>query len=125
MLWGVAVSTAFHVGQVVLVALTGNSRGPVRLVERKVTKVGRKWVTLEHDTRFEREGERGKFVLDGGDYSSPGRVYLSLQDYEDEEKLYTAWSLLRNVVERCRSDQFTYEQLFGALMALGIGEEVP
>jgi hypothetical protein len=51
-----------------------------------ITAIGRKWVTISHG------GIAGRFLLadkymtlDGGKYRSPGRCYLSREDYEAEQ----------------------------------------
>jgi hypothetical protein len=58
----------------------------------KVAKVGRDWVTLENDARF---GKRDrKMEIDGGNYASPGRCYLSESDYKESAALVMAWEKL-------------------------------
>jgi hypothetical protein len=69
-----------------LVAVYENHRGergapkPV-----KVTKVGRKWVHISgenYEARFDRES----LQLDGGQYSSSGRVFFSMEELRESEE---------------------------------------
>lgn len=57
--------------------------GEVRCSQCKVTKVGRKWIYLDNDHRMDKETMR----LDGGDFNSPGRCYLSESDYRDRQAI--------------------------------------
>jgi hypothetical protein len=52
-----------------------------------VLKVGRKWATLDNQTRIALED----WIADGGEYSSPGRCYPSKQEYDDECELLDKW----------------------------------
>ena len=78
----------FEVGQG-LFYVSNSSRNPNFSVT--ITKMGRKWAEITQvgrsrsDARFEFKAERWNRV-DGGDYSSPGTLYLSEQDYEDKVK---------------------------------------
>lgn len=53
-----------------------------------VLKVGRKWAEIGHRRRISIEG----LFVDGGQYSSPGRCYLSKEDHEKEVALNSAWA---------------------------------
>jgi hypothetical protein len=64
--------------------------------EVTVLKAGRKWATLDNDTRIDLED----WVADGGDYSSPGRCYLSKQEYDDECELLDKWEALVEKLDR-------------------------
>ena len=45
-----------------------------------VTKVGRKWATLDNHNRVDME----TMDVDGGNYSSPGTCYLDRKAYEEQ-----------------------------------------
>lgn len=75
----------------------------------KVTKVGKKWVTIEspagkadrfcilddddHDGRRDAAND-GPYPLDGGDYSSPGRVWRDAAHHTAYVEKKTAWTRL-------------------------------
>jgi hypothetical protein len=65
-----------------------------------VTKVGRKWA--ETSSRGLRFGV-SDFIVDGGNYSSPGRVYLSEADWIVERDRRAAWVEFRSKVDRLYS----------------------
>jgi hypothetical protein len=54
-----------------------------------ITKVGRKWCVLSNNRRFDRTDDKYWMYVDGGEYSSPGTLYRSSEDYEEyrERKL--------------------------------------
>lgn len=62
--------------------------------ELEITKVGRKWVHTGHHYRVDIETLR----IDGGQYSSPGKCYLSKEDYEAEKALDLAWNDFRETI---------------------------
>ena len=82
----------------VCVVVTLNVRGNPKPYTDTIEKVGRKWVTLtgrhNRTTRFDIETHR----LDGGDYSSPGAVYLNEAEYTDATCRAWAWGQLRSAV---------------------------
>jgi len=59
-----------------------------------ITKIGRKWAYIggRRNTRVDIE----TLIVDGGDFSSPGRCYLSEAYYEDSVVCQSAWDKLRN-----------------------------
>lgn len=50
-----------------------------------VQKVGRKWITLPHQMRCDKE----TLVVDCGDYTSPGRCYRDVEKYAADRYLRT------------------------------------
>ena len=55
----------------------------------KITNVGRKWITLDGGfRRFDAE----TMQLDGGKYMSPGKVYVSEDEYLQQTAVAKAWS---------------------------------
>lgn len=109
----------FSVGQVVFVVYHTYSRvNPLRYSELKVEKVGRTWVTLDGGDRFGLHDD-GRHYLDGGQYSSPGRVYRSREEYEAEKKRDDERTRLYELVsDRSSRAAFTPEQISRALAAL-------
>lgn len=88
----------YKVGQELLEVITLNVRGDPKMRKVVVTKVGRKWVSYESkesnykmEDRFDAETGR----IDSKNFSSPGRVFLSLQNYHDTEGLFKEWTNLR------------------------------
>jgi hypothetical protein len=68
-----------------------------------ITKVGRKWVYLDSGYRFELEYVQNKMMyLDGGNYSSPGRVWLCEGDYVNHCKCQKLWQALRKGIDYSR-----------------------
>lgn len=61
--------------------------------EVTVTKIGRKWATLGNFGRV----DITTMYVDGGDYPSPGRCYLSKEDYEVALSADRLW---RKLVEK-------------------------
>ena len=60
-----------------------------------VSKVGRQWIYFDGDrSRF----SPASFAVDGGKYSSPGRIYYCQQDYQDAVDLRSAWDSLRTKI---------------------------
>jgi hypothetical protein len=56
-----------------------------------VAKVGRRWATLSTGNRV----AIGQTAVDGGVYSSPGRIYASRAEYDHAAILAAAWSAFR------------------------------
>jgi len=61
-----------------------------------VGKVGSKWITLDTGDRVNLE----TLEINDGNYSSPGRCYLSIEHYEQEQRRLAAWRELCNCVNR-------------------------
>lgn len=55
--------------------------------EVTVEKIGRKWATLTDGDRVSIES----LDMDGGQYSSPGRCYLSREEWARSEEVRLAW----------------------------------
>lgn len=86
----------FELGQTIWIHFYQRSLG-VALSPHTVTKIGRKWVTLgngfrENAYRFDVD----TLELDGGDYTSPGKVYLSEEAYHQETALMGAWKVFQD-----------------------------
>ena len=77
-------------GQKVYLVYRDNRRDS-RWVE--VTKVGRKWAYFPYNRRF----DKNTLFVDGGDCSSPGRVYLKEQDYLDKVRRSVLFHKIQDV----------------------------
>lgn len=60
-------------------------------MEVSVTKVGRKWVTLDNGHRIDLE----TWTADGGNFMSPGTCWLSREAWERNTVLVQSWERLR------------------------------
>lgn len=72
----------FYIGQKIWYVNEGRNG-----LYRTVTKVGRDWVYLNNGNRFNIETMK----IDGGNYFSPGKCYLSEEDEIKERELNKAW----------------------------------
>lgn len=102
-----------------LVYTQRNRRDDGREVE--VTKVGRKWADLSYGhNRLNIE----TLALDAGGYVSPGRCYLSEQEYREGLALSAAlFRFKRDVSElRASADQITVENIRHVRNLLGMPE---
>ena len=104
-----------HVGQKLYLVYTDSRRGTD--CEVTVTKVGRKYAELDIP-RFR------IFVdtmnVDGRGYSSPGRCFLSREEYEKNVGLQRKWQDFKNAVGRKQLEGITHEDISRAAAALGL-----
>lgn len=85
----------FVVGQELFVVFNRQRIGASLRSERlKIIKVGRKWLTLKDYTEIRADKET--LELDGGDYCSPGRCYLSEEDYREDSRRTLLYSTIKN-----------------------------
>ena len=85
---------SFAIGQRVFVSITLNRQDRYYA---NITKIGRKWVYFQHSDRSCENGRfeiahNGEWWIDGGDYSSPGKVYVSKEAYQEETFVKKAWT---------------------------------
>ncbi len=79
-----------------------------------VEKVGRVWVTLSNRMRCDFDG-----VVDGGNYSSPGRIWESKEIYDKEIEQKLSWDHFKEAI--CRMERpypFDIEMLGNVLRTL-------
>lgn len=83
----------------------------------RVVKTGHKWIYISNGQRICRQSLRA----DGGNYSSPGRCYWSLEDYQKERDTITAWDALKTSVRNQQSVPagLTSDQIQRAMKMLG------
>lgn len=83
--------------------------------EVTVLKVGRKWAQLDNNERIDLE----TFIADAGQYSSPGRCYLSQEEYEAKVTIGSAWSNLKRSIDyKSPPDGVTVEDIEAARQLL-------
>jgi hypothetical protein len=100
----------WEVGMEVCVVYTLNVRGDPTPRTETITKVGRKWITLGDDyrqARFDAETMR----IDGGTYSSPGRVYANEEDYRSTTLKEKLWQDLYIRLTSQAPDHFTVDDV--------------
>ena len=83
------------VGQELFEVIQLNRRTPYTTIVT-VVKVGRKFATLSDGDRVYLED----LYIDGKGYTSPGRVYLSAQDYHDDQFRRRLWGAIEEHVIR-------------------------
>lgn len=85
----------FEVGQRVFVVYSGYG-GRARTTHAKIEKIGTKWAYLDRLLgRFDINTNR----LDGGKYTSLGRVYNTEYDYQAEIILRDAWASFQSEIQ--------------------------
>lgn len=106
----------FKVGQEVFV-VWNNMRHSHQSIET-IEKVGRKWISIGGRYRFDPE----TMNIDGGDYMSPGSVYLSKEEWQREQEISSAWKDFRMKVYDQRSipADLTVEKINQAIELLGL-----
>lgn len=94
-------------------------RPPVLGRPATVAKIGRKWATLDgwQNERIDLE----TLVIDGGQYSSPGRCYHSRVAYENERLLKKHWEdFVSRLARSSPPDGVTLQWLEAARRDLGL-----
>lgn len=114
----------YIVGQVVCIVITLNVKPDHHCpLAAKVTKVGRKWVNLSTIGlgAFYRVPV-GSRDLDGGNYSSPGKVWVDEHEYQRRKATEEAWSALQRKIEYVREvpDHISEEDVRFAASRLGL-----
>lgn len=89
-----------HLAQNQVVYLKLTERRHSGLIEAVVHKVGRKWVHLTTTGRQDYRAPVGHPYLDGGKYSSPGRIWESEQAFADAQAQREHWAEFKRIVER-------------------------
>lgn len=84
-----------------------------------IEKVGRKYAYLNNGHRI----FLGDFTIDGGQYSSPGKCYLSEKEYLDKIERQRAVSEFRKLMTSISFKTVTLEQIKAAKEALGVQDE--
>ena len=110
----------FKIGQEVYIAYY-DSRNKSSNRYIPISKTGNKWITLANDYRFNPED----MCIDGGEYSSPAKVYLSIDEYNEYEKRISLIRTLRNSLDYSRtiSESVTSEDIIKAMELLKIKAE--
>ena len=89
-------SEGWAIGMEVCVVVTLNVRGEPKPRNAKISKIGRRWITVDDGgykpTRFDAETRR----IDGGEYFSPGEVYESEAEYREAAAKEMLWKDFRS-----------------------------
>lgn len=81
-----------------------------------ITKIGRRWLTLSNGHR----ADATTLYADGGQYSAPGRCFISRESREIERARDSAWTALRNNMQRRAPDKVSAEDIAHATRLLGL-----
>ena len=108
----------FEVGQKVVVVF--NERRNERIEEFEVTKIGRVWAQISAGGAYEYRFNLESLLIDGGQYMSPGRIYLSREEYETEKATEGVWKVFRECVDRTWKPEISVEKIREAAKILGI-----
>jgi len=86
--------------------------------EVTITKVGRQWLTLSNGHRVCKED----LVCDGKGYVSPGRCYVSQDEYRQEALLNNQWDRFRAEISSWhrRPNSVSHDDLCKVMTILGI-----
>lgn len=114
----------FTIGQTLWIYFTETWRQNPELKPYVVTKIGHKWLTVSQEG-YPLITERvaiSDMHLDGGQYNSPGRAYLSKEVYVVEQVLNATWDKLHKYVrDNYRvPDNVSLAQITAAIEALKI-----
>ena len=85
-----------------------------------VKSIGRKWVTFDNGMRIDKNNPRGH--VDGNNYSSPGRVYLSIEEYAKEQTRARCYTAIYKLTHRHHTapDAVPTDNIVQAALLLGI-----
>lgn len=86
--------------------------------EVTVTRIGHRWAYLNNKQRL----DKNTLIADGGEYSSPGKCYLSESVYLEQVERDLAWLGLTNKLRKsyCRPDGVTIADIKAAFALLKI-----
>lgn len=82
----------------------------------EVVKVGRKWIELSN----RRRADKTTLIIDGGQYSSPGKCHISKEAYEEDQERLCRWDEFRKKISSIYHcpDNVTIEKIDRALEVL-------
>jgi hypothetical protein len=97
----------WEVGMDVCVVYTENVRGEPNPITANITKVGRKWITTACIQGFTTRFDAETMYIDGGRYSSPGKVYVDERAYHETTSLHKLWRDFRSYLPYAIPDHLT------------------
>jgi hypothetical protein len=115
------------IGQILAVEyFRERATGPRRISDAKITKIGKRWVYLDNDCRFDPE-EGYPYELDGGDWGSPGRVMLSREALDEYIKVEKVWAKVKTYFQRWPTPptDLTEAELLAIAQRLGVEQLSP
>jgi hypothetical protein len=89
--------------------------------EVTVTKIGRKWAYTNR-YRNEEKVDKETLVVSGGGYASPGRCWLSQEEYEAHAAADREWRRLKNDMPWSVPNGVTVEKIGVVRRLLGLSE---
>jgi len=95
--------------------------------EVEITKIGNKWVTISsaRDHRFDKADP--SMTIDGKGFSSPGRCFLTQEEFETKRKTQIVWDELRKLISNHYSYPIgtTIDDILKATEILGLNKITP
>lgn len=104
----------FKVGQTVIFCPANSRKCPAEVT---VTAIGRRWVSLAEMGYGNARFDKVSMEVDGGEYSSPGRIFLSWDDFNAERERGELFNQLKQLAGNY-SNPYTLTQLREAVRAL-------
>jgi hypothetical protein len=83
-----------------------------------ISKIGNKWAYVDKWNRD--KIDVNTLVMDGRQYSSPGKCYLNPAEYETEKKIIAEWNLFKSQIEQYNIENMTVEKIQQTRTILGI-----
>lgn len=108
----------FTVGQKLVAVYTLNRKDP-RVAEVMVTGIGRVWVTYDDGIRRPRFDPED-MSIDGGNFTSPGRVFLSMDEFAQARRRAKLRHAIVQNVSRSRLHGVDTQTLETIAAALGV-----
>lgn len=102
------------VGQTVIFCPADSRNSPAEVT---VTAIGRRWVKIANRGYGNARFDKVSFEVDGGEYSSPGRIFLSWDDFNAERERAELLKELRKLANEY-STPYTLAQLRKAVQVL-------
>lgn len=102
------------VGQTVIFCPADSRNSPAEVT---VTAIGRRWVSIADMGYGNARFDKGTLEVDGGEYSSPGRIFLSRDDFNAERERAELLKELRRLASEY-SNPYTLTQLRAAVRVL-------
>lgn len=109
------------VGQTVIFCPADSRNSPAEVT---VTAIGRRWVSLANMGYGNARFDKGTMDVDGGEYSSPGRIFLSWDDFNAERERAELRKQLRTLANEY-SNPYTLAQLRKAVRVLTNPKDEP
>jgi hypothetical protein len=103
------IPTDFQSGQKLFALYDHNVKSPT-LEGITITKIGRQWVSFARDSYRYHADSRfnpNTMRIDGGNYTSPGDVWISEEDWKDDQLAQRLWMQVRNRMPPMANERMT------------------